>query len=134
MSEPGVPDEIRRLANRREAARTARDFAAADELRDQIRRAGFDVTDTPSGPALVRTESEPQVVPRRSIVRPHEVRSLLDEPPSVDVSFQWVVQGWPEDVVRGFRSVERHRAGRTAQHVVIDLLENQSPDWSGDVD
>ena len=47
-----APEEVRRLAEEREQARAARDFARADELRDEIRALGFVVTDTPEGPQL----------------------------------------------------------------------------------
>jgi len=134
MSEPDIPDEIRRLAARRQEARRAKDFGAADGLREEIRRAGFDVTDTPSGPIVVRKGSEPEGGPGRRILRPQEVRSILDEPPTDSVSVQWVVQGWPEDVIRGMDSFERHRAGHAIRHVVVDLLEDESPDWPGGVD
>ncbi len=38
------------LMRQREDARARRDFAAADEIREQIRAAGIDVEDTPNGP------------------------------------------------------------------------------------
>ena len=47
-----VPDDIVRLAAERDAARAARDFALADELRDRIVAAGWVVEDTASGTAV----------------------------------------------------------------------------------
>lgn len=47
-----VPEQIRALAEARDAARAAKDFARADELRDQIAAAGWQVTDTAQGPHL----------------------------------------------------------------------------------
>jgi len=44
-----APDELRLLAEQREAARARRDFAAADELRDQIAAAGWEVRDGAGG-------------------------------------------------------------------------------------
>ena len=41
---------VESLLERREAARAARDFATADAVRDQLRAAGLDIEDTPSGP------------------------------------------------------------------------------------
>ncbi|WP_122818743.1 cysteine--tRNA ligase [Nocardioides pantholopis] len=38
------------LLEQRAAARAAKDFATADEIRDRIKAAGLDVTDTPDGP------------------------------------------------------------------------------------
>jgi cysteinyl-tRNA synthetase len=51
--EAGAGDEARRLMDEREAARAARDFATADERRDQLAALGWQVRDTPQGPQLV---------------------------------------------------------------------------------
>lgn len=48
-----APAAIQALADEREAARTARDFTQADELRQQIDAAGWLIEDTPSGPKLL---------------------------------------------------------------------------------
>jgi len=48
-----APDALVELARRRDQARTERDFATADTLRDEIRAAGWDVRDGPQGPELV---------------------------------------------------------------------------------
>jgi len=48
------PDaEALELAGRREAARTQRDFAEADRLRDELRARGWEVRDSPEGPELL---------------------------------------------------------------------------------
>jgi cysteinyl-tRNA synthetase len=47
-----VPAEVQTLVDRREAARAARDWAAADALRDAIQEHGYAVEDTPDGPRL----------------------------------------------------------------------------------
>jgi cysteinyl-tRNA synthetase len=44
-----VPAEIMEMVNTRQEARKARDFAAADELRAEIERAGYIVDDRPDG-------------------------------------------------------------------------------------
>jgi cysteinyl-tRNA synthetase len=41
---------VRGLLDQRAAARAAKDFAAADAIRDQIKAAGIEVEDTPDGP------------------------------------------------------------------------------------
>jgi cysteinyl-tRNA synthetase len=48
-----APAEVIELAERREQARRQRDFAAADELRAEIRRHGWEVRDGPDGPELL---------------------------------------------------------------------------------
>jgi len=49
----GPPAEATALAERREAARAARDWAEADRLRDELREIGWEVRDGPQGPELV---------------------------------------------------------------------------------
>ena len=49
----GAPAEVAELAERRDAARAARDFAEADRLRDELRARGWEVRDGPAGPELV---------------------------------------------------------------------------------
>ncbi|HLJ03448.1 MAG TPA: cysteine--tRNA ligase [Solirubrobacteraceae bacterium] len=48
-----APREVVELAEYREQARRDRDFARADELREEIRRHGWEVRDGPEGPELL---------------------------------------------------------------------------------
>ena len=48
-----APEEVRRLAEEREAARADRDFERADELRTEIEGRGWEVQDVPGGFRLV---------------------------------------------------------------------------------
>jgi cysteinyl-tRNA synthetase len=48
-----APEEVRRLVDRRNAAREARDFRAADEIRDKIAALGWEVQDVPEGYRLI---------------------------------------------------------------------------------
>ena len=41
------------LARQRTEARAAKDFAEADRLRDEVRAAGWEIRDGPTGPELV---------------------------------------------------------------------------------
>jgi cysteinyl-tRNA synthetase len=50
-----VPADIAQLATERDAARAAKDFALADELRDRITAAGWVVEDTAAGTAVRRS-------------------------------------------------------------------------------
>jgi cysteinyl-tRNA synthetase len=56
-----VPADILELARRRDEARSARDWATADTLRDQITAAGYVVEDTPGG-TVVRPEQGPSAI------------------------------------------------------------------------
>lgn len=113
-----VPDEVRALAAEREERRGARDFAAADSLRDRIAQLGFAVIDGPDGPAF-----EPLATAEPLRIAPHDVESVLDEPPTADVSVHWVVEGWPEDVARALAGFRANEGGRDVQYVVADVTE-----------
>ena len=54
-AEEDVPAEICSLAEQRQLARAEKDWAKADEMRDRITAAGYEITDTPEGPELSRT-------------------------------------------------------------------------------
>jgi cysteinyl-tRNA synthetase len=123
-----VPEEVERLVAEREELRRARDFPAADDVRDRIRELGFEVEDRPDGP-VARA-----VGPGGRRVSPDEVESVLDRPPTHDASVQWLVQGWPEDVVRGIEAFRRCHPGRAVQHVVVDMAGTDPAVWPDDVD
>jgi hypothetical protein len=118
-----VPDEVRRLAAEREERRRRKDFAEADALRDRIEGLGFRVVDAPGGTSLERIETARAAVER---VRPADVPSVLELPPRYDVTVQWVVEGWPEDVERGLAAFRRHSGRRSVQHVVADVTGEAS--------
>jgi len=49
-----VPAEIKSLAEQRQAARKAKDFKRADEIRDQLKKLGWVLEDTSSGPRILK--------------------------------------------------------------------------------
>lgn len=51
---PTVPDEVLTLVEERQAARTRKDWAASDLIRNQITDLGWQVKDTPQGPEIGR--------------------------------------------------------------------------------
>jgi cysteinyl-tRNA synthetase len=53
-AEDQAPEELQRLAAERDEARSARDFARADEIRDRLAGEGWEIRDTPEGARLVR--------------------------------------------------------------------------------
>jgi cysteinyl-tRNA synthetase len=48
-----TPDEVRSLAQARDRARSERDYAEADRIRDRLRELGWEVRDGPAGPELL---------------------------------------------------------------------------------
>jgi hypothetical protein len=116
MTSTDVPDAVRALATERQEARAAKDFARADALRDTIAELGYRVVDSPEGPTF-----EPLAPVEESRLRAHDVPSVLDEPPTCDVSVHWVVEGWPEDVVRALDGFRANGGGRDVRYVVADV-------------
>ena len=49
----GIDDEIQKLVDERQAARKAKNFARADEIRDLLKAKGFTLEDTPQGVRIV---------------------------------------------------------------------------------
>ena len=114
------PREAVALAERRAQARARQDFALADALRDELAATGWHVVDEPSGAWRLEPVAVP--APRRSaVIRPADVPSVLDAPPTDDASVHWVVEGWPDDVVRAMASFRAHRGDRAVRYVVTDV-------------
>jgi len=124
-----VPDEVRALAAERDERRRAKDFAAADAIRDRIARLGFSVIDGPDGVLL-----EPLAVTQPRRIAAHDVESLLDEPATADVSVHWVVEGWPEDVTRALAGFRANGGGRDVRYVVADVTETEPSSYGVDVE
>jgi cysteinyl-tRNA synthetase len=54
LATDAAPADMVALADKREAARRAKDWGEADRLRDELREAGWEVRDGPQGPELVK--------------------------------------------------------------------------------
>jgi hypothetical protein len=116
MTEPDVGAIS--LAEARARARVAKDFAAADAMRDELAAAGWTVVDESDGGW--RLESGP-ADPSGAPLDPHEVPSLLDAPATDDVSVHWVAEGWSGDIARAIASLRAHQGGRHVHYVVADV-------------
>jgi cysteinyl-tRNA synthetase len=124
-----VPDEARALAAERDRRRAEKDFAAADALRDRIAELGYAVIDSAEGSRLA-----PIATPAPERLRPADVESVLDEPATLDVSVHWVVEGWPDDVVRALRGFRAHESGRAVQYVVADVSDTDPASYGDGVE
>ena len=99
MTQPSVPDAVRRLIDQRREAREARDWARADALRDEIATLGWEVQDGTRGSTA------------RPILRPAEreaLPSLLADPARVALSVQVVADDHPDDLARLLRGLSAH--------------------------
>ena len=103
------PPEVAALAERRAAARAAKDFAASDALRDEIAALGWLVRDGADGWSL--TEKPPYDL----FDRVTDLPDRSAEPDTRDVTVAIVADGWPDDVRRAVASVREH----TTAHVLV---------------
>jgi len=129
MLEP--PAEVVRLGEERATARAARDFGAADAIRERIASAGWTVVDEPGGYRLEPATIEDRPARRE---RPQDVVSLLDAEPDLDVSVHWVCEGWPEDIERAIAGFRANEGGRSVQYVVADVTERSPAAWDDAMD
>ncbi|MBP3759461.1 MAG: cysteine--tRNA ligase, partial [Firmicutes bacterium] len=50
----GIPEDIVQMVEERAAAKKAKDFAKADELRDKVKALGYTIKDTPQGAEIIK--------------------------------------------------------------------------------
>lgn len=132
MGEP--PREVEELATARAQARAAKDFALADRLRGQIADAGWTVADVPDGFTLEPLEPRDPLDVNAIRRRARDIVSILDEEPTVDISVQWVVEGWPEDVVRAISAFRSNQGDRAVHYVVADVTATDPDTYGPDVE
>ncbi len=108
MREP-LPAEVAGLIEERSAARAARDFEAADALRDRIREEGWEVVDSAEG-----STARPALPPASA-----GLPSLLDDPASLPASVLVVVDDHPEDLERLLRGLAEHPPSVDWELVVV---------------
>ena len=116
-----APPEVVALAEQRAAARTARDFAAADRLRDEIAAAGWVVSDAAEGFGL-RPKPPYDVLP--------SVAELPDNSATPDqrrATVSVVIDGWPDDV----RTCMSALLDNTPSDAVVQALDLGDVDGAG---
>jgi hypothetical protein len=109
-----APPEVVALAERRAAARAAKDFAASDALRDEIAALGWVVRDAADGWTLA-------VKPPYDVFA--TVGDLPDRSASPDtrlVTVALLAEGWPDDVRRAVDALLEHT---TAHVLVLDVAD-----------
>ena len=126
-----APPDVQELAAERAARRAARDFAAADVLRDRIAERGWKVVDEPEG---WRLEPDAADVAPSGPVAVRDVVSVLDRPATADASIHWVVEGWPQDVRRAIDSFRASAGDRDVHYVVADVTGEPAAAWGDDVE
>lgn len=118
LTSDAPPPDVVALADRRAAARSDRDFAESDRLRDELLESGWVVRDGPDGYALSPRPPYPVLA---------SVDALPDrsgEPDTHRCTVALLVDGWPDDVRTCVEALLAHAPA----DVRIVLLENGAPD------
>ena len=113
----GLPDEIKQLLDERSRHRDARDFEAADAVRDQLRALGWEVMDSARGSSARPVLPDAPVA--TGFARLEDLESRLSEPATLDASVQLVTDDHPDDLHRMLRGLAAHRPGHAYELVVV---------------
>ena len=116
MPDAAPPDDVRRLVAERAAARGARDWTRADELRERIAALGWEVQDGPGG-STVRPALPSDPAARHG--EGTDTGSRLDEPAQVAASLQILAEDHPDDLRRLLRGLRAHAPPPTWELVVV---------------
>jgi glycosyltransferase involved in cell wall biosynthesis len=113
-----IPEGIKQLLAARDEARAAKDFARADEIRDEIAKLGYTLRDTPAGLVVEKAAEFETVDPSR-------VETTLDNPAELRFSLHLLYEGFREDVDRFLKGLRAHNDLSSTEVVLVD---NASPD------
>ena len=104
---------IQELLRERQEARARKDFTRADEIRDEIAAAGFEIRDTPQGSTVEEAATFQQQDPA-------EIASTLDQPATCEFSIHFLYEGFLSDVIRFLESFRAHNDTSSAEVVLVD--------------
>ncbi len=127
---PEAPAKVLELAAARAQARAAKDFEASDRARESIAELGWTVVDEPGGSWRL----EPLAAAEQVRLRPQDVASVLQGPSAFDLTLQWVVEGWPQDIDRSISSFRGALGSRKVQFVVADITGEDPGRWGDQVE
>jgi cysteinyl-tRNA synthetase len=103
-----LPDEVRRLLDKRSAAREDRDWERADALRGEIAALGWDVQDDAGGSTA-----------RPILASGTDTPEPIDEAATVAASVQLVAEDHPEDVARCLRGLATYPPADSWELVIV---------------
>ena len=104
---------IQELIRLREEARAQKDFARADQIRDEIVAAGYELRDTPDGSVVERGAT----FERR---HPASIESLLHEEAGLAFSIHVLYEGFPTDLNRFLAGLRAHNDTSSTEVVIVD--------------
>lgn len=119
ITQPPTEDARERaeaLLAERARARSEKDFARADALRDEIAGLGFTVVDAPDGASL---QERPPFEP----VDPSRLGDLTSEPPALDVSVHVLYEGHRSDLWRFLEAI-----GGSSADLEVVVVDNGGDD------
>ena len=121
MRRPRIPDEVLAAAHQRAAARAAKDWATADQLRAEIEAAGWTVVDRGTDFAL-SPAAPPDVEEGARVLygSSRNVPSRMDEPAEGLATVVLIATDWPGDVARAATALREHAPNGTSVVVVAD--------------
>jgi len=111
------PELVTALVQQREHLRRERRYTEADELRAQIRAAGYTIRDTPGGPVAEACSAEEEF---GSISRSTDVPNRISAPDLYEFSINLLAHDSRADLQRCVGSVARHAGGRKLELVILD--------------
>lgn len=110
-----IPEPVLAQARARATERAARNFAAADALRDRILAAGYELRDGRDSTRIVRYVEQEQLISGS-----RDVPSRLDQPPKYAFSVNLLAHNSRADLERCIESIARHTGGRSIEIVILD--------------
>lgn len=110
---------IQELLQLREDARKQKDFARADEIRDELAAAGYEIRDTPAGAVVEKAAAFEAVDPAR-------VETTLDKPAELMFSVHLLYEGFRDDVDRFLNGLRAHNELSSTEVVLVDNASSES--------
>ena len=108
MPPDSLPHDVRLLLDERAEARSQRDWAKADAIRDRIAALGWEVQDT---------EGATSALP--ILVRKAEAGDPIDRPAALDASVQVTAEDHPDDLSRFLRGLAAYPPSATWELVIV---------------
>ena len=116
-----APENLYELGRARQAARAEKNFALADQLRDQIAQAGYEIVDVASGFEL----HEKSLV--QSIADIQKLKNLPKSDHAITVAI--IVNGFHDDAITSINSIKAHSSAE-----IVVLATQPAKDLASIVD
>lgn len=116
-----APENLYELGRERQAARAAKNFALADQLRDQIAQAGYEIVDVVGGFELQE---------KSLVITVADIQKLKNLPKSTaEMTVAIIVNGFHEDAITSINSIREHSSAE-----IVVLATQSAQDLGAVVD